>query len=319
MTSDLQDELITKIMILNEVVWEHRFAQPDILDWQSNFRGHVLDAEQERLHALYLLTHLTYFGLREIRELLRCMFRDFVRAPILRELKAAHPQLLSRQQFEPLLQDEISHTRFIGMGNPAESGTHLLYYFRQEAGLKKDLFVHAHQLYDGDASDTATRFQDPDLRRIVFIDDVCGSGNQSIEYSRSLLPRIRAVASRCAMQVEISYLVLLGSRSGIARARQESAFDTVECVSEMDPTFATYSDQSRVFAAPPPGVSKDDSLRVALHYGRTLEPSAPLGYGNGQLLLAFHHNVPDNTLPIIWAEGGAYRWTALMKRLAKIY
>lgn len=319
MAAPLRDELLAKAMNLNELIWEHRLTQPDIDDWQANFQGQVMSADEEQLHALYLLTHLTYFGLREVRELLKCMFRDYVRAPILRELKRSNANLSTKSGFESLLAAEIEHTRFIGMGNPAESGTHLLYYFRQEAGLAKDLFVHPHQLFDGNASDPSTRLVDSALRRIVFIDDVCGSGSQSIEYSRTLLPQIRAVASRSGQSVEISYLVLLGSRSGIERARTHSGFDTVECVGEMDETFATYSDESRVFASAPPGIAKADSLSIAQHYGRALVPSSPLGFGNGQLLLAFHHNVPDNTLPIVWAEGGAFRWTALMKRLAKIY
>lgn len=315
----LRDDLLSKIMILNEVVWEHRLAEPDIDDWQSNFQGQVLAADDEQLHALYLLTHLTYFGLREVRELLRCMFRDYVRAPILRDLRAADPTLRTRVEFRDLLGSELARTRFIGMGNPAESGTHLLYYFRQEAELPKDVFIHPHQLFDGDASNPDTHLADPNVRRIIFIDDICGSGSQSITYSRNVLPQIRAAAARSGQPVHISYLVLLGSRAGIARAREESSFDAIECVSEMDETFATYSHESRVFASPPQGLLKADSLRVAEHYGRILVPAAPLGFGNGQLLLAFHHNVPDNTLPIIWAEGGAPRWTALMKRLAKIY
>lgn len=318
MTETLREELVGKIKILNEVLWEHRVGEPEIEEWQSNFCGEVLAKDAEQMHALYLLTHLTYFGLREVRELLGCMYRDYVRAPILRELKSANPALLTVAEFEPLLQSEIAHTRFIGMGNPAESGTHLLYYFRQEAQLHKDLFVHPHQLFDGDITNPATKFADPDLRRIVFIDDVCGSGQQSITYSASILPQIHQVSTRTGQAVEISYLVLLGSRSGIERARNLSAFNNVECVSEMDETFATYSAESRVFAAPPTDIDSADSKRMSEHYGNDLFKPHPLGYENGQLLLAFHHNVPDNTLPIVWADGGARNWKALMKRAAKI-
>lgn len=319
MTELLKEKLIAKVMVLNEMLWEHRLAEPDISDWQSNFQGKVLSQSEEQLHALYLLTHLTYFGLREVRELLRCMYRDYVRAPILRELRAANPDLLTVADFAPLVEAEVKRTRFVGMGNPAESGTHLLYYFRQEAKLPKDLFVHTHQLFDGDITGTEAKFADPDLRRIVFVDDVCGSGQQSIDYSRILLRQIRDVATRTAQHVDISYLVLLGSRAGIERARIHSSFDTIECVSEMDESFKVYSSDSRVFASPPPEITKEKSRQVADHYGRSLCPPHPLGYANSQLLLALHHNVPDNTLPIIWTEGGALRWKPLMRREMKIY
>ena len=56
-----------------------------------------------------------------------------------------------------------------------------------------------------------------------------------------------------------------------------------------------------------------------MSYGPLLRPEYPGGWGNNQLLLGFQHNTPDNTLPIMWAEGDASRpWTPAFKRYAKL-
>lgn len=319
MTTHLEESLLRKIKVLNELLWEARCEEPVIDAWRSNFAGEVLSEEQERLHALFLLSHLTYFGLREVRELLKCMYRDFVRAPILREIRSKNPGFRTVNDYAAPLQAELLGTRFLGMGNPAESGTHLLYYFRQEAELSKKLFVHEHQLFTGDILNPTTTLRDPNLHRIVFIDDICGSGQQSVEYSKTILPQIKSVALRTGQAVELVYLVLFGTTAGMQNARTNSAFDRVECAGEMDLSFLTYSANSRVFATAPSEVDIVESKAIAQHYGAKIEPLQPLGYGNGELLMAFHHNIPDNTLPIIWSEGGALPWKALLKRAHKIY
>ena len=319
MTTALEESLLRKIKVLNELLWETRCEEPVIQSWKSNFTGEVLTEAQEQLHALYLLSHLTYFGLREVRELLKCMYRDFVRGPIIREIRAHNSGFRTVDDYAAPLATELLGTRFLGMGNPAESGTHLLYYFRQEAELSKKLFVHEHQLFTGDILNPKTTLHDPNLRRIVFIDDICGSGQQSVEYSKTLLPQIKTVASRSGQTIELVYLVLFGTTAGMHNARTNSAFDRVECAGEMDTSFLTYSSNSRVFATAPIEVPMIDSMAISQHYGAKIEPAQPLGYGNGQLLMAFHHNIPDNTLPILWSDGGTPPWKALLKRAHKIY
>ena len=55
-------------------------------------------------------------------------------------------------------------------------------------------------------------------------------------------------------------------------------------------------------------------------YGSSLVPGDPFGYDNGQLLIGFHHNTPDNTLPIFWYdEPGGTSWTPIFKRYPKYY
>jgi hypothetical protein len=318
--SDTHADLIRRIKILSERLWEDHCKAPDNEQWLSNFDGrHNGNVDTEHLHALHLLASVSYFGLRELRVLLRSMFRDNFRYPIVQAIREEMAGSKDCAEIERRFQGDLGTTRFIGMGNPAESGTHLLYYFRQENRLPKSLFVHQHELLNSAATDPDVDFSVPSLKRVVFVDDLCGSGNQSVEYSRTVLRDLRAVALRNGRSLEFQYLVLFGTAAGLDRARNDSDFDVVEAVSEIDDTYATFGDSSRVFRKPPAEIDIDTSKRIATGYGEELWATWPLGYENGQLLLAFHHNVPDNSLPILWFDEGEPPWSAVFPRYPKIY
>lgn len=313
------DELLGRIKTLSEKLWEHRCSGPDVQQWLSNFDGRQLgDANLERLHALHLLSRVSYFGLRELRVLLRAMFRDLFRYPIIQQIRAANGGTRDLAIVRTAFNDEVLATRFLGMGNPAESGTHLLYYFRQENRLQKDLFVQEHSLLSAAATDSSAVIIPPGLRRLVFVDDLCGSGQQSLDYSRALLPELRDVAAREGRTLEIQYLVLFGTVDGLDRARKHSDFDRVAAVTELDSSYRTFDKDSRVFRKPPPHIDQTSSRAVAEAYGAALWPRWPLGFDDGQLLLAFHHNIPDNSLPILWFDNHP-TWRPAFPRYGKIY
>lgn len=320
MSADTYDDLIRRVKILSERLWEGHCREPDVDAWLANFDGRHSTAgeEAERLHALHLLSSVSYFGLRELRVLLRTLFRDLYRYPIVQSIRADLGGTRDEQAIALRFARELNSTRFIGMGNPAESGTHLLYYFRQENRLSRSLFVHQHELLTSAATDPNVDFALPDLKRVVFIDDMCGSGEQSVRYSRTLLRDLRDVATRTGKQVEFQYLVLFGTAAGMERARNESDFDLVDAVSELDNTYTTFGAESRVFRKPPHAIDRNLAEAVARGYGEELWPEWPLGYENGQLLLAFHHNVPDNSLPILWFDEGAPPWSPAFPRQPKI-
>ena len=316
--SDTRLELLGRIKTLSERIWESRCREPDISRWLENFDGSALGKiEQERDHALHLLAHVTYFGLRELRVLLRAMYRDYFRYPLMQRVRERLGGTRDLKAIRRELELEIRATRFLGMGNPAESGTHLLYYFRQENSLPKNLFVHHHGLFSGPISESATRIEPPDLRRVVLIDDLCGSGQQAIQYSRSLLRDLKKVAKRDGRNLDFHYLVLLGTESGLENVRKNTDFSRANAVSLIDDAYKTFSTNSRVYREPPSGIDRSIGQSVAVHYGSILWPNHPLGYGNRQLLLAFHHNVPDNTLPMIWYDEHP-SWQPIFPRYHKI-
>ncbi len=311
--------LFAKIKTLNETVWERRATEPAVLAWLQNFASPdppPAPSQDEAFHALFLLSNLMYFGSRQIRALLRALYRDLYRYPIIEAIRRSHGDTVDSDVIDPLFHDRRSATRFLGMGNPSESGCHLLYYFRQENSLPKDLFIHSHQIFSRNVSTGAATLRDPAVTHYVFIDDFCGSGNQAIEYSKDLVEAIKALRPEAI----VSYFALFASSHGLARIRNDASFDAVAAVYELDSSFRCFAADSRYFKTSTDGIDRTFCEDMCRRYGVTLvSPEHSLGYQDSQLLLGFHHNTPDNTLPIIWFDDPPHAaWTPIFRRYPKL-
>ena len=329
------DELLAKIKGLSETIWDHRASETQVNNWLKNFSDPANGTEDERkLHALYLLSQFIYFGRRQMREMMRVLYRDLYRRPIIEAIRKDNADTIDRQLIKRKFQATLERTLFLGVGNPSESGCHLLYYFRQENGLPKKSFIHTHQIFRrqrlikplvvrailallfgqrGYYAGTVSLGY-PEVHRYVFIDDFCGSGHQGVAYSRDVVEDIKSLDP----SAHISYFVLFGTQEGISMVRRTTVFDVVECVFELDSTFCCFSPSSRYF--PYPNVTAEFAKEMCSIYGNRLFPKWPLGYENCQLLLGFQHNTPDNTLPIFWSDGTvSNQWRSIFRRYPKLY
>ena len=93
------------------------------------------------------------------------------------------------------------------------------------------------------------------------------------------------------------------------------SFDAAESVYVLDESYKCFSDKSRFF------VGDDIAFMVPCkimseYYGKKIS-RIPLGYNDCQMLLGFHHNTPNTTLPIFWKEIDG--WEPIFKRFSKIY
>jgi hypothetical protein len=306
----IEQTLISKIKTLRKVAWEGLSDQSMIDAWLDNF-----SSELERKHALYLLSKFVYFGDRQIRQLLKAMYREKFKIPLIAEIRKNLGGTKSLLLIHASFQTELEKTRFVGMGNASESGEHLLYYFRQENTLSKDSFISVGDILSH--TTTTSSLKDPHIERYIFIDDFCGSGDQALTYSADTVEKMREENP----DMEVFYLVLVGQESGMNRIRSESQFTKVEAIYELDDSFKCFQAESRVFRNSPDGVTLKDAQNTSLRHGqRLIQIEHALGYKNSQLLMGFHHNTPDNTLPIIWNEGNERcPWTPIFKRYPKYY
>ena len=316
MTPDDFDSLKGKAKKLSEIIWENRITSLNIDLWLDNFTGECLSEDVERLNALYLLTKFLYFGQKEIQELLRAMFRDHFRHRISVKVRSSLPNKDDFHMLHQRFLDELNRTRFFGVGNPAESGSHILYYFRQVNGLPNRIFPSLNQLCSGGLNDPSTQWTHPNVGRLVFIDDFCGR-HQASKFSHQNIPLLRKIALRSSVNVEFWYLILVATTDGLEFLRQNSDFDHVESVAELDSSYRTFGDDSQIYRHPPAGVDKREATDMANHYGKSLWSAHPLGYRDSQLLLGFNHNVPDNTLPVIWHDDPIRPWNAIFPRAPK--
>lgn len=312
------EALAKRVLTLDERSWAGAVNGPAVVQWLGNFRGDARQASAvEQLHALYMLSQFMYFGAKEIRVLLKSLYRDLFFLPLAHRVKS---RTSSYMEFHAEFEREIFATRFLGVGNPSESGVHLLYYFRQENGLSKDNFLDSAQLYKTEATSSGRQrvVRHGEITRYVFIDDMCGSGETATRYSKDLLPDLVAQKP----DVELHYLCLFASKDGLDIVRNDSVFGpNAEAIFELDDTYKWAFSGSRYKNGLPPGIESDILDEIARKYGGLVWPGHPLGFGGGELLLGFFHNTPDNTLPIIWGElsnGSSVSWSPIFRRYPKV-
>ena len=336
MSSELFDDLRRSVVVLHEAAWENSVTAPKLKAWLNNF-----STKREQLHAIYLLSQFMYFGVREVDELLKAIYRDLFRLPLIAKIRHANDDTRDRAFVEHLFSARLRRTRFICLGNVAESSAHLLYRFRQLNDLPVELFMSSadlemnlgvtarrrrtgcrgawHQILE--ASVEIGRGTRPpaalaDIDTFVFIDDLCGSGTQANDYSESVIRRVRRVAPG----TEFLYFAMVATSEGLAAVRA-TRFTRADAIFEVDATYRCFGAESRYFKDAHPEISAAFAEEFCTRYGRQLWPDFPLGYKNGQLLLGFRHNTPDNTLPIIWADDKfdpRIRWRAIFPRLPKV-
>jgi hypothetical protein len=307
------EALQNKIKILHETVWERRADWPSVLTWLSQFTGRKSnDGNDEQLQALFLLSHFMYFGTEEVRALLRSLYRDLIRASVAASVREKNGRTLDRSILNAKINESLGNIRFLSLGNPSESSALILYYFRQENRLPKNMFLSPLEVFDYSKSPIA--LANSTIEEYIFIDDMCGSGTQGEAYSKGVVAAIKAIKP----DVRMHYYALFGLADGLSHIRGLKAFDTVKAVVELDDSFKVFGPQSRVFDGS--AVQHDGVLakRILKNYGSQLWPNHPLGYKDGQLLLGFNYNTPDNTLPVFWAdEEWGVQWRPIFKRYPK--
>lgn len=317
-----------RILVLNARVWEGVLSWPAVENWLKNFTGVVTNEESERLHALYWLSQFMYFGGREIRVLLRALYRDLFLLPLIHELKARFPEddeaVLSAR-----VEEELAKTRFVGVGNPSESGVHLLYFFRQENNLPKTVFVESMRIFRRSRAKKPwwkiwgrdRTLRDPSITRYVFLDDICGSGNTAVDYSEEVIEPLFQLSPSAT----VSYFCLFASSAGLKTIREKTKFgERCGAVYEMDESYRCLSEDSRYLVHLPVGIDPGVARRLVEVYGLSVAGHVDhaCGYNDSQMLLGCHHNTPDNTLPIMWHDSAAFGgtpWTPIFRRYPKIY
>jgi hypothetical protein len=316
----LEKDYETRIRTLIGHAWDSEITWPEVVAWLENFRGSSLSQDRERLYAIFSLTRFMYFGKRLIREMLRSLYRDHFESPLLQRIRRNLRDTKDTALIRRMYQQELKSTRFIGVGNPSESGAHLLYYFRQVNYLSKDLFADLSGSFypkvNRNTNEILQQTRDPSVNRYIFFDDLVGSGTQIAQYLTDYFSSIR----KTNPNVELRHMSLFSTTAGLKKMNEPTLFNgNSMCLFELDETYKAFGAQSRYFAGAPGWFQLGDLHTMATAYGGQLFPEGPTGYKDGQLLLAFSHNTPDNVPPIFWDEGYLTPWKPVFRRYGKIY
>lgn len=315
--------LESKIKVLNETLWNYKALNPSITKWLENFNN-----ENEKIHALYLLSKFMYFGEIPVKNLLLSLYRDLFRYPIIEEIRKNNNDTLDTHLIEELFHKEEIKTRFLSLGNSSESSAHLLYLFRQETSLSVELFAETKMSINVENK--------TDITRYIFIDDFCGSGRQATKKKvREYIETLRTTTPNC----EIYYLMLFATSDGLRHIKSSNVYDKVDTVVELDDSFKCFDENSRIFPAKINEFefNKEFTQKFCYYYGYPLvedifqkeklsedlikkfSDTSALGWENCQLLIGFNHNTPNNTLPVIWYEEDDKNWVSIFKRFNKKY
>lgn len=316
MEEKLIEKYKKKIKLLNETIWERKVPEKKIDDWLSNFK------KSEQHQALYLLTQFIFFNQFQIKTLLISLFRDLYKYREIEKIRKKNSDTLDFNLINNEFTSVLNKTRFVPLGGTSESSTFLMYPFRQLNKLSE---------YDHFFSESDIITKVEEVEHFIFIDDLCGSGSQAIDYAFKTIPLIKENFPNA----EISYFMLVGSKEGKDNVLQNSDFDNVESVVEFDASYKCFSENSRVFENKDPEIDIDliekfcgtygkpliKSILTSLYPGEDIDNDADLnklGFSNGQLLLAFDHNTPDNTLPIFWYDEDIVPWNPIFERANKL-
>ena len=145
----------------------------------------------------------------------------------------------------------------------------------------------------------------PPESRIVFVDDLIGTGNQSLEYIQTKLSGTFKPSHRpCLFSV-------CGTPVGMNNVKENSTFDVVCALKLSEAEYSFYHESNPTFS--------DEEKEQIQKLNRKLGETAFFGMG---LLIAFFYTTPDNTMPLIWNNGVGYlddngkqeSWCALLPR-----
>lgn len=308
-----------KLHVLAEQAWDGEIRWPEIEAWVENFTGSACDADEEKRLALLMLSRFMYFSKNLVRQMLKSLYRDQIESPIKQRIRRNLGHTTDFELISKLYKEELESTCFIGVGNPAESGAHLLYYFRQVNYLKKDLFSDIAGAFvptRGEGGRVTYKQRSKKIKRYVFFDDLVGSGTQVTQYLKSYIQIIREVYP----EIELRFISLFATTEGLEKLSSPDFFGkNVATLFELDKTYKAFTPEGRYFNSAPDWFSLDTLRNMCTTYGTMLKPRMPLGYKDGQLLLGFSHNTPDNVPPIFWNEGKGTPWRPIFVRYDKQY
>ena len=152
------------------------------------------------------------------------------------------------------------------------------------------------------------------IKAIVFVDDIIASGDSAVESLNELNEMCGKLI--CEKQVTVFVSAICGLGTGIDKLRDAIKlvpFNAEDNVGDfLTDTDRCFSDQFPAFSSPE---VRNRARQIAWEYGKKLEKNHPLGYQDSQILVVFHDNCPNNTLPILWKEPkGKPKWSPLFKR-----
>lgn len=294
--SDLKKSILfNKIMEQNKLAWENRLNPKDIFMWLRNYSN-----EDEIYYALILVEGLLFYTKKQIRYLWNLLLTNRIKQYFFSTIIQNSRNKNINQLFIEYLQKRCI---FVGYGSAGKSGQSMVYTFKQSHKIEGLVYMELHEFL-------TTRIPSK-IKTIILLDDFLGTGNQALatwekEISKNSFKRI---SSTCP-KLKFIYLVLVAYRTGREKFERASRIKVITG-EELDERFKCFSPFSVIFKN---DKEREIAKNIMFNKGRFLFHKHPLGYGNLQLCVAFDHNTPNNSLPVIWKRIDDGSWIPLFER-----
>lgn len=219
---------------------------------------------------------------------------------VLNEIK-----ILTATDIRKMLRDAVEQNRILfnskdcyicKFGKPGKSGDIILYEFFHGCSEYRNRVIEPWKIPSL-----------PEKAKIVFLDDLVGSGQQSVGYISQTMNLFLNPSH------EAFLLSLCATPQGLEYVKRNTNFDTICSLILNETEYQHYNSKSCIFNAREREIMMDinDGLKGS---GRTL-------FDKG-LLIAFYYAVPNNTMPFIWKDnynyidkkGNTKSWFALLPR-----
>lgn len=293
-----KEKLMNIIRHTSSTVWGNELVVNDIENWLNNFTGKMFDFEHERLLALWLLSHFTYYNHEEVKHLCKVLYRDLIH-------KVMSGPNIDNLGPEDLVKRFFEKSAIIPSEETSGSGGFIAFFFRHENDLPMTLFNFSLENVN------------ERTENIIVIDDVTLSKGEMGQ-----MHSFWANAKKKHPSKQFYLLTLVASESSLNYLTSTFGIQIVSAIrlDNRDKCFQVESDVFSSFRESPEHSEIINlSQRFAEHYGKQIgiQNLHPLGYANGQYTFGFFYNTPDNSLPIFWGQING--WVPILRRYHKKY
>jgi hypothetical protein len=189
---------------------------------------------------------------------------------------------------------------FIPIGRIGKSGSAMIYYLKKTPSFAKKRI----KIIEKEEFNTLN-----DKSNIILVDDFSGSGNTIIEFLQIIKPKLPKNYNISALTV--AYM-----------QKAKLTLEKINCPIYGNLRTSAFMKRGSVFGYYP----RMRAIReFCFKYGNLIYPLDnysnnktklhPLGYANSQVLIGFEHSIPNNSLPIIWADKN---WTPIFPRRGRL-
>ncbi len=194
---------------------------------------------------------------------------------------------------------------FIGFGEIYKSGPHMIYPFQQAVSK----IISQKDMYFIEYSNFLSSCIDLSEKKVIFLlDDFIGTGNQAVKAWKEKVIISNNYESN--QHIIFLYLALTGFSSGVENIETNTDMKVILGTQPMNDSFRCFSDSSLIYEDT---TEREEAKEIMESAGKMLY-EYPLGYENDQAAVAFSHNTPNNSLPVIWKSMDDGSWYPLFER-----